>query len=172
MPDLASITISSGSIALALSSGVSGKLRAAGVAAGIGDQPRLLDLVAIDLDQAVDRLALQLRRVVLVAVPFRIGRGVGSRKSADRSTTLVFGALPSRSAITFCVVACGSAQNARSSAAFFQSTSSIETSFGSSNGENCGNTARISCPARRSAVSSTSSACGWRSSSRTSSEPV
>ena len=53
------------------------KLRAARVAARIGDKPRLLDLVAIDLDQSVDRLALQLRCVMFVSVPFRIGRGVG-----------------------------------------------------------------------------------------------
>ena len=82
MPDLASMTISSGSIALARSSGISGKLRAGRVAAGIGDEMRALDLVAIDLDQAVDRLPLQLRRVVLVAVPARVarrGRRAGSR---------------------------------------------------------------------------------------------
>ena len=63
---------------------------------------------------------------MLVAVPARIGGGIGSRKSADRSTTLVFGALASRSLITFCVVACGSAQKARSRPDFFQSMPSIE----------------------------------------------
>ena len=52
------------------------KLRAARVAAGVGDEPRLLDLVAMHLDQAIDRLALQLRRMMLVAVPARIGRDV------------------------------------------------------------------------------------------------
>ena len=77
MPDLASITISSGSIAFALNSGMSGKLRAGRVAAGIGDEPRRLDLAAVDLGQAVDRLPLQLRRMVLVAVPARIGRRIG-----------------------------------------------------------------------------------------------
>ena len=48
----------------------------------------------------------------------------------------------------------------------------MATSFGSSNGENCGNTSRIALPALRSAVSSTISARGWRNSMRTSSEPV
>ena len=99
------------------------KLRAGRVAAGIGDEPRLLDLVAVNLDQAIDRLLLQLRRMMLVAVPARIGRGVVQPEiGAERSTTLVFGALARRSLMTFCVVACGSAQNTRSSAAAFQST--------------------------------------------------
>ena len=52
------------------------QLRAGRVAAGIGDEPRLLDLAPVDLDEAVDRLLLQLRRVMLMAVPLRIGRRI------------------------------------------------------------------------------------------------
>ena len=52
------------------------KFGATGVAAGIGDQPRLLDLAPVDFGEAVDRLLLQLGRVVLVAVPFGVSRGV------------------------------------------------------------------------------------------------
>ena len=75
MPDLASITISSGSIALRAQQRDQRKLRAGRVAAGIGDEMRAGDVVAIDLGEAVDRLPLQLRRVVLVAVPARVGVG-------------------------------------------------------------------------------------------------
>ena len=53
-----------------------------------------------------------------------------------------------------------------------QSMPSIAIKVGSGNGENCGKTLRISLPALRSAVSRTISARGWRSSIRTSSEPV
>ena len=49
------------------------QLRAGGVTAGIGDKPRLLDLAAIDLDEAIYGLLLKLRCVMLVAVPLRIG---------------------------------------------------------------------------------------------------
>ena len=56
---------------------MSAKLRAGGVAAGIGDELRVPDLLAIDLDQAVHRLPLQLGRVMLVPVPARIGGRVG-----------------------------------------------------------------------------------------------
>ena len=105
MPDLASITISSGSIAFACSSGMSGKLGAGRVAAGIGDQPRLLDLVAVDLDQAVDRLRLQLRRVMLVAVPARIGGGVGEPEIGGQIDHLGLRRLRQQIClITFCVV--------------------------------------------------------------------
>ena len=56
------------------------ELRAGGVAARIGDEPRGSDLVAIDLGQPVDGLRLQLRRMVLVAVPARIGGRIGEPK--------------------------------------------------------------------------------------------
>ncbi len=85
---------------------------------------------------------------------------------------MVAGACANSCLITFCVVACGSAQNATSSPALAQSSPSMATSFGSSNGENCGNTSRIALPALRSAVSSTISLRGCRNSIRTSSEPV
>ena len=52
-------------------------MRAGGVAAGIGDEPAFPDLLAVDFDEAVDRLALKLRRVMGIAVPARIGGGVG-----------------------------------------------------------------------------------------------
>ena len=53
------------------------QLGAARVAAGIGDEPRRLDLAPIDFGQAVDRVLLQLRRGVGVAVPARISRRIG-----------------------------------------------------------------------------------------------
>ena len=53
------------------------QLRAARVTAGIGDEPRRLDLAPIDFGQAVDRVLLQLRRGVGVAVPARISRRIG-----------------------------------------------------------------------------------------------
>jgi hypothetical protein len=59
-----------------------------------------------------------------------------------------------------------------SSPALAQSSPSMATSVGKSYGKNCGNTSRIALPALRSAVSSTMSARGWRSSMRTSSAPV
>ena len=149
------------------------KLRAARVAARVGDEPRLPDRGAMHLDQAIDRLASG------ASARDARGRTTSHRPRHRAAGSRPRGPPPWSSApwpadrsITFCVVACGSAQNARSSPAFFQSRLSIETSFGSLNGENCGNTARISCPARRSAVSSASSTWGWRSSRRTSSEPV
>ena len=71
------MTISSASIALAFNSGISASSRAARVAAGIGDEPRRLDLAPIDFGQAVDRVLLQLRRGVGVAVPARISRRIG-----------------------------------------------------------------------------------------------
>ena len=56
------------------------QLRAGRVAAGIGDQPRLPDLAPVNFGQTVDGLLLQLRRVMLVAVPFRVGRGIRQAK--------------------------------------------------------------------------------------------
>ena len=56
------------------------KLCACGVAAGIGDEPRLFDVVAVDLDQTVNRLFLQVGRGMLAAIPARIGGGVGETK--------------------------------------------------------------------------------------------
>src|SRR4029077_9466682 len=57
-----------------------GKLRAGRVAAGIGDQPCGLDLGPVDFRKAVNRLLLQVRGVVLVAVPTRIRSGVAEAK--------------------------------------------------------------------------------------------
>ncbi len=53
------------------------QLGAGRVAAGIGDEPRRLDLVPINFGQAVDRSLLQFGREMLVAVPARIGGGIG-----------------------------------------------------------------------------------------------
>ena len=47
------------------------------VAAGIGDEPRLFHVRPIDLGEPVDRLLLQFRREMLVAVPARIGGRIG-----------------------------------------------------------------------------------------------
>ena len=44
-----------------------------GIAAGTGDQPRGRDLLPVELGQAVDGLALQFQRPVLMAVPLRVG---------------------------------------------------------------------------------------------------
>jgi hypothetical protein len=74
--------------------------------------------------------------------------------------------------MTFCVVPCGSAQNARSSLSFGQSAPSIAVKIGSGYGTNCGNTSAIGLPARRSAVSNAMSTRGWRIKSRNSSAPV
>jgi hypothetical protein len=52
------------------------KLRTCCVAAGIGDQPRMPDLAPVNFGQTVNGLFLQLRRVMVVAVPFCIGRGI------------------------------------------------------------------------------------------------
>ena len=57
-----------------------GELRAGGVAAGVGNKPRPLDLLPIDFDQPVHRLPLQLQCLVLVAVPPGVGRRVGEPK--------------------------------------------------------------------------------------------
>jgi hypothetical protein len=56
------------------------QLRAGRVAAGIGDQPCIPDLAPMNFGQTVNSLLLQLRRVMLVAIPFRIGRGVRQTK--------------------------------------------------------------------------------------------
>ena len=56
------------------------QLRACRVAAGIGDQPRLPDLAPVNFGQTVNRFLLQLRRVMFVAIPFRIGGGIRQAK--------------------------------------------------------------------------------------------
>ena len=56
------------------------QLRAGRIAARIGDEARLLDRVAIELDQPVHRLFLELRRIMLVAIPARIGGRIGETK--------------------------------------------------------------------------------------------
>src|SRR4029079_6208586 len=48
------------------------QLRACRVAAGIGDQPRMPDLAPVNFGQPVNCLLLQLRRMMVVAIPFRI----------------------------------------------------------------------------------------------------
>ena len=53
------------------------QLGAARVAAGIGDEPRRLDLSPIDLGETVDRVFLQFGRGVGMAVPARIGGRIG-----------------------------------------------------------------------------------------------
>ena len=68
--------MSSGSMTPALSSGRIAVDAGGGVAAGAGDQPRGADLVAVELGQAVDRLGLQVERVVRVAVPVLVDRRV------------------------------------------------------------------------------------------------
>src|SRR5437588_357124 len=52
------------------------QLRAGRIAAGIGDEARAHDLAAIDFDEPVNGLAEQFGRLVLVAVPVRIGGAV------------------------------------------------------------------------------------------------
>ena len=52
------------------------QLRAGGVAAGIGDQPRLPDVAPVDFGQPVDRFGLKFRRVMLVPVPARVSRDI------------------------------------------------------------------------------------------------
>src|SRR5258708_9992742 len=56
------------------------KLRASRVATGIGDQPRARDLVPVDFGQAIDRLLLQFRGMMLAAVPARVGGGLAEAK--------------------------------------------------------------------------------------------
>jgi hypothetical protein len=56
------------------------QLGAGGVAAGIGNQPRALDLVSIHLGEAVHRLALQIGRGMGVTVPACIGCGIAQAK--------------------------------------------------------------------------------------------
>ena len=56
------------------------KLRAGRVAARIGDEPRFLDLLPVDLDQAIDRLFLELRRMMGMTVPVCVGGRVGEPK--------------------------------------------------------------------------------------------
>ena len=70
------MTISSRSIAPALISGSSGSCAHVVKQPGIGEQPAGLDLAAIDFRQAVHGLSLQLRRLVLMAIPARIGSHV------------------------------------------------------------------------------------------------
>ena len=134
-------------------------------------EPRFGDVVAIDLGEPVDRLRLQFRRIMLVAVPARIGvwREAEVGRQVDHPRLRY---ARQQSLDHLLRRAWGNAQKARSSPAVRQSTPSMDTSFGSTYGANCGNTAAISCPARRSAVSSAISARGWRSSKRTSSAPV
>ena len=63
------------------------QLRAGRVAAGIGDQPGLLDLAPVDFGQPIDGFFLQLGGVMLVAIPLRIGRRcrrAGSRPTGRR----------------------------------------------------------------------------------------
>ncbi len=53
------------------------QFRAGCVAAGIGDQPRLFDFAPVDFAQAIDCFFLQLRRMMLMAVPFGVSGRVG-----------------------------------------------------------------------------------------------
>ena len=76
MPDLASIDDLVELDRFGLQQRHQRQLRAGRIAAGIGDELRLLDRAPMDLDKAVDRLLLQLRRLMLVAVPFRVSRRV------------------------------------------------------------------------------------------------
>ena len=105
------MTISSGSIALALQQRDQRQLGAARIAAGIGDEPRRFDLRPIDFGQAVDRPLLQFRRGVRMAVPARISGRIGEAEIGGQIDHLVAGARASKSLMTFCVVPCGSAQN-------------------------------------------------------------
>src|SRR5713226_3817035 len=56
------------------------ELGAGRVAAGIGDEMGAPDLVAIDLGEPVDRLPLQIGRMVLMAIPAGVGRRIGEPK--------------------------------------------------------------------------------------------
>ncbi len=73
VPDLASMTMSSASTRSAADHRQQQQQRRGRVAARTGDQPRPGDGVAVILGQAIDRLALERRRAVLVAVPFGVG---------------------------------------------------------------------------------------------------
>ena len=173
MPDLASIDDLVGLDRLGLEQRDQRQLRAGGVAARIGDQPRLLDLAPIDLDEAVDRLLLQLGRVMLVAVPLRVGRRIGEPEVGRQIDHLGRRRLCQK--ILHHLLRGRMRQRAERPDRDWrraQSTPSMRQAAAARTARTAETRRRIAWPARRSAVSSTISTRGWRSSSRTSSAPV
>ena len=149
------------------------KLRAGGVAAGIGDEPRPLDRVAVELDQPVDCLFLQLGRVMLVAVPARIGGRISEAEVGGEIDHL---GLRRRGEQLLDHLLRGRMRQGAEREVERRPSSSRPPRSPRASAARRARTAekrrRISCPARRSAVSSTISTRGWRSNSRTSSAPV